>query len=121
MEQKLRLVQQVRSRYQENQFDMSNRERILYGKTTRLPESEYLSPYKEMYEYPAESTGGAGSSFKLRFLAAVILLGAVILMDKNGIKVAGITTKEIFQAISADYDQKVEEWLEAFSYQTPQR
>ena len=31
VEQKLQLVQQVRSRYQENRYDLSNRERILYG------------------------------------------------------------------------------------------
>ena len=36
-EQKLQLVQQVRSRYHEDQYDMSNRERLLYGRSSILP------------------------------------------------------------------------------------
>lgn len=102
-EQRLRLVQQVRSRYQEDQYDLSDRERILYGRDG------------------AEPAYSTVSFFRLRLLVAVFLLAAVIIMDKNGIKVAGITTEQIFQAISADYDEKIEEWVEAVSYNLPQR
>ena len=121
MDQKLRLVQQVRSRYLENQYDLSNRERILYGRTSMAPETRYDYPYRDMYGEPREPTGGSISFFKLRFLVALFLLAVVIFMDKSGIKLAGITTEEIFQAISADYDEKIEEWVEAFSYNLPQR
>lgn len=121
MDQKLRLVQQVRSRYQENQYDMSNRERILYGKTSMIPEEEYGYPYRDMYGEPVQAAGTPISFFKLRFLAAVFLLAAVIFMDKSGMKLAGITTEEIFQAISANYDEKIEEWVEAISHNLPQR
>ena len=37
MDQKLQLVQQVRARYHEDQFDLSNRERILYGRSDITP------------------------------------------------------------------------------------
>lgn len=120
MDQKLRLVQQVRSRYQENQYDMSNRERILYGKTS-LPNGEYDYSYRDMYGEPTEPAGGYISFFKLRVWAAIFFLAVVILMDKSGMKVAGITTEEIFRAISADYEEKIEEWVEALSYNVPQR
>ena len=39
-EQRLRLVQQVRSRYNENRYDMYNRERILYGRASYPEELE---------------------------------------------------------------------------------
>ncbi len=39
----------------------------------------------------------------------------MIVMDKNNISVAGITTEQIFQAISADYEEMVEDWAEAIS------
>jgi len=121
MEQKLQLVQQVRSRYHENQYDMSNRERILYGKTSRNPDLRYVSAYRDAYEEPMEGTNGTISFFKLRMFVALLLLAAVIIMDKNGFSVAGITTEQIFQAISADYEEKIEEWVEALSYNVPQR
>ncbi len=121
MDQKLRLVQQVRSRYQENQYDMSNRERILYGKNSMIPSERYDYPYRDMYGDPIEPAGSPISFFKLRFLAAVFLLAVVIFMDNSGTKLAGITTEEIFRAISADYDEKIEEWVEALSYNLPQR
>lgn len=120
-EQKLRLVRQVRSRYQEDQYDMSNRERILYGRASMPPENRYVSTYRELYDEPAEPVDGAVSFFRVRLLVAVVLLAAVIFMDKSGIKVAGITTEEIFQAISADVNVQIEEWVEAVSYSLPQR
>ena len=121
MEQKLRLVQQARSRYQENQYDMSNREWILYGKPSQFSDSEYANPYSDMYGGSKEPVGGYISFFKLRLWAAIFFLAVIIFLDKSGIKVAGITTEEIFRAISADYDEKIEEWVETLSYNLPQR
>jgi hypothetical protein len=121
LEQKLQLVQQVRSRYQENQYDMFNRERILYGKTSLPPEERRGMTYRDMYMEDAIPGEGAVSFLKMRFFLAAFLFAAVIFMDKNNINVAGITTEKIFQAISADYDEKIEEWLEAISYNVPQR
>lgn len=110
VEQKLQLLRQVRSRYQENQYDMSNRERILYGRTGFTPEREY--PYED--EMPLGEA--PFSFFRLRFLIAALLLAAVIIMDKNGTNLAGITSEKIFEMISADYGEQVEEWVETLSF-----
>lgn len=111
VEQKLQLVQQVRSRYHENQYDMSNRERIVYGRTA-------ISPERMEYEDPllyggTQRPGMERSFFGMRFFVAALLLTGVIMMDRKGINVAGITTEKIFQVISADYEDKIEEWVEA--------
>lgn len=117
MEQKLQLVRQVRSRYHENQYDMSNRERILYGKSSiPFPEEDamrYSSPYDERGETIPEEE--PLSFFRFRFWAALLLLTAVIVMDRNQMEVAGITSEKIFEAIAADYEEVVESWVETFA------
>ena len=52
---------------------------------------------------------------KLRFLIALFLAAAVIVMDANHMSVAGITSEKIFQAISADYEDAIEAWVETIS------
>lgn len=117
MEQKLRLVQQVRSRYQEDQYDLSNRERILYGRTSISPERAvgYGSYYDDYYQEGAMPGGGEASSFRLRLFLAMFLVMLVIVMDVNGIAVAGITAEKIYEVISADYEEVLETWVEAIS------
>lgn len=116
MEQKLRLVQQVRSRYQEDQYDLSNRERILYGRTS-IGSDRYgynTSPYDDPYQEGGPVQGQV-SSFRLRLFLAVFLVIMVIAMDTNGITVAGITTEKIYEVISADYEEVLETWVEAIA------
>ena len=96
-EQKLQLIRQIRSRYQENQCDMDNRERILGG-----------------YEAPQEPVGGL-RHFKLRFLLALLLFLAVVAMDMTGARVAGVTTEQLYQFIAADYEEKVDRWIETLA------
>lgn len=122
VEQKLQLVRQVRSRYHENQYDMSNREQILYGKSAIVPKRvPYDDPYDEitgkrmLYGESPQQADTPLTSFGMRFFIAMLLLAAVIIMDRNSIKVAGITTEKIFQVISADYEDVIEEWVEAVS------
>lgn len=120
MEQKLQLVQQVRSRYHEDRYDLSNRERLLYGKTSLMPDrQEYPAyrntPYEDTYGQAPLSGESPLSFFRVRFVIAGLLLAAVIIMDRNGINVAGITTDKIYEMISADYEEKIEEWVEAMS------
>lgn len=111
-EKRLRLVRQIRTRYSTDQFDLSNRERILYGKSTR--------PAQPLP--PQEEEGGlrqaAPSAFSLRLLAAALLLAAVVAMDKKGFQAAGITVEHIFQAISADYVEQLETWVSQPSRQS---
>lgn len=103
-ENKLRLLKQIRSRYNEDQFDLSNRERILYGRSSRT--AERYEPVSE----DGEGTEGQPSFFRLRFALAAILVCLVIFMDKKDISLAGITADKIFQAISADFEEHLEQW-----------
>lgn len=114
-EKKLQLVQQVRSRYHEDQYDMSNRERLLYGRTSVTPEKLGYTDYKEPYDGAMPSSGEPFTFFRLRVLLALFLAAAVIVMDTNQMNVAGITAEKIFQAISADYEEKIEAWVETLS------
>ncbi len=112
-EQKLRLIQQVRSRYDRNQFDLSNRERIIYGKS--YTKSSPIYGEKDSTE---PDTAPPYSTFKLRLALAFLLGLAIISMDKRDIKIAGITSDQIFQAISADFEENIEEMVSAMSNET---
>lgn len=123
MDQKLKLVQQVRARYHENQYDMSSRERILYGRTSaesRQPQVSFRQahPYDDAYDVPygdAYPAAAPLSSLRVRLFIALLLLTMVVVMDKNDMKVAGIAADQIFQAISADYEEVLEAWVETAS------
>lgn len=108
MERKLQLVQQIRSRYNEDQYDLYNRERILYGRTS--PEARILPGNPGDAEFPARF-----SAFRMRLLLAVLLAAAVIAMDVNGIQVGGVTSEKILEVISMDYEEKIDEWVETLS------
>lgn len=115
-EQRLRLVQQVRSRYNENRYDMYNREKILYG---RASYPEELDPAVAGME-PMDPSMPV-STFRLRLLLAVLLFAAVVAMDINEISISGVTAEKIVEAISMDYEDKIDEWVAAFSQSEPQR
>lgn len=117
MEQKLRLVQQVRSRYQEDQYDLSNRERILYGRTTVSSRRQGYDDdyYDDFYQDGDMAVPGAVSSFRLRLFLAMFLAMLVIIMDTNHMTVAGITSEKIYEVISADYEEVLETWAEALA------
>lgn len=103
-EKRLRLLKQIRTRYNEDQIDLINRERILYGRSSRQ---------SDRYEEPLEEDqipDGQNSSFRLRLAVAVGLVGLVIFMDMRGVSLAGITADKIFQAISADFEERIEQW-----------
>lgn len=102
---KLQLLKQIRSRYHEDQYDLSNRERILYGRSSR--KSDDFERSLENDEMP----DGQPSFFRLRLLLAAGLLGLVIFMDMKDISVAGITSDKIFQAISANFEERIEQWM----------
>lgn len=112
-EQKLRLIQQVRSRYHENQSDLSSRERILYGKSFIRD-----APDREKQEGTGDDSRPSLSSFKLRLVIALLLGAAVISMDRHNTKIAGITSEQIYQAISADFEENIEKMVAAMSQDT---
>lgn len=107
-EQKLQLIQQIRSRYNEDRYDMRERERILYGR-------ESVRPWEEDDMDPEREQQRPQSTFRLRILLAVLLFAAVVMMDSNKTSLGGLTAEKIYQIISADYEDKLEEWVETLS------
>ena len=112
MEKRLQLVKQIRSRYNENQYDLFNREKILYGRSSRSMDSIWT--HQEEGTQPENPT-----LFRLRLALAAGLLGFVIFMDVNDISVAGITAERIFQAISADFQETIETWAAELEFSQP--
>ena len=111
-EKKLLLVQQVRSRYQENQYDMSNREQIMYGRTSIFDRPDHE---ENMLSGPEDASL---SSFKLRLLIAIVLFGIVVYIDRSHTEIGGLTSEKLFRMISANYEEKIEDWVEAMSTST---
>lgn len=107
-ETRLQLLKQIRSRYNKDQRDLTDRELILYGRSTR-PVSENLENQETNLD------AGQISFFRIRLVLAVLVFAAVIFMDMNGIELAGITAEKIFQAISADYEEVIETWAAEIS------
>lgn len=108
VEKKLELVQQIRSQYNKNQFDLLNREQILYGRT--MPRESYT------YENPAEEAAlPVGSTFKLRLFAAGFLFVLIIALDITGKSLAGLETGQIFTILAQDYEKEISTWVEADS------
>ena len=107
VKQKLALIQQVRSNYDRDQFDLTNRERILYGKTS--PRNYSRGYFSDMsYKNLDEDIDTSVAFIKLRFLIAAVLLAAIILLDLKGGTLAGITTGEMFDAIAKDYTAEID-------------
>ena len=116
IEKKRQLVQQVRSRYSENQSEMYNRERFYIGESSHRNKME-------KGDEECMKTRGNSPFLKIRFLFALLFFLSIVIMDTNNITVAGITVEKIYRVISADYVDKIEVWMEtlAASYNNPQR
>ncbi len=111
-EQKLELVQQIRNKYNQDQFDLGHREEILYGKTI-AKDKEYYEPKQETYELNA-----SGAGFRIRLFVAFLLFVLIILFDITGKSLFGMNTPQIFQAIEANYENRIDSWVEAMSNTT---
>lgn len=104
VEKKLQLIQQVRSQYHKNQYDLQNREQILYGRTSALKKEENF--YKDTYLERNEKEEGLRpvSTFRFRIIGAIFFFLVVIIMDINSESIFGINTSDFFQMIAQDYD-----------------
>jgi hypothetical protein len=99
LDKKLQLVHQVRSQYDRNQYDLQNRERILYGKEgTYYPDLEYG-------EEGELSSPMRISTFKLRLLVAAVVLFGLLILDKSGMEIMGYSTQEIFGYLNQDFSK----------------
>lgn len=110
VEQKLELVQQVRSRYYRNQSDLMNREQILYGKAlTRTPETEFHQP--QLSSQTTQEPLITDNTVKLRYALAAVLMLLIILFDRSGTTIAGISMQQVFSAIENDYEEAIDAWV----------
>lgn len=114
-EQKLELVKQIRSKYNENLSDLSQRERILYGRTSSYGQGDvggysvdrswYYDDYREGEDVQSFSFG------KVRFLIAVILVAGVVTLDLSGKSLMGIPMNRVFAVIAQDYEDEIAAWV----------
>lgn len=116
IEQKLELVKQIRSKYNKNISDMSQRERVLYGRTSYSSKEEVkgasMVDRSWYYEEPAEEATVEDFSFgRVRFFIAVILLIGVIILDLSGKTLMGVSMDKIFAVISQDYEEEIAAWV----------
>ena len=117
-EGRLELIKQVKSSYSRNRFDMSNRERLLYGKQTQhkydMEKNEYGNFLTEpdFYTNPENSgnTNAAGM-FKVRLIAGILLFFLLFAIDSGNFDFAGYAPEEIFDAISYDYISNLDEMI----------
>ena len=114
VEKKLELVHQVRTQYQKNQYDLMNRENLLYGRTSRPLDSHRELPGQEnQYNVSGNSESLLrDGTVKIRYAIAAVLVLIVILMDQSGKGFAGISMERIFQTIEADYGDVLAAWVE---------
>ena len=96
-EQKLELVHQIRAQYNRNQFDMNNRERILYGRG--------MNYHNNYLENESDNTSSR-STFTLRLFMAALLFLFIIALDKSGNSFAGMEITEIFTVLSENVEIK---------------
>jgi hypothetical protein len=104
-EQKLHLARQIRSQYYQNQRDMSDRERILYGSC-----GTYISQAVETTQPNINS-----ESLKCRSAIAFMIFAFVVLFDFWGIQPAKINMEQVFELIAADYKDEFVEYVETVS------
>ncbi|MBR1930633.1 MAG: hypothetical protein IJ833_04025 [Lachnospiraceae bacterium] len=115
VENKLQLVQQIKSQYQRNRYDLKRREQILYGRSSEhsYDSEAYDSsmdmddPEKNMPD--AEKT--AILSSRIRLVVAILLFAVVITCDHRNQTIFGYHTDTIFTAISQDMGSKLEHWI----------
>ncbi|MCM1045960.1 MAG: hypothetical protein NC417_10660 [Candidatus Gastranaerophilales bacterium] len=112
VDQKLKLVEQLHSRYNRNQYDLSNRERILYGKTS---EKDYFYPdgiaQDDRFSEASQGASPLPGAFRIRMLLALVLAMGLIVLDKKGSSIAGLSAGQIFDAISTNYEEDLDAWL----------
>lgn len=92
VDQKLRLIEQVRSQYHRDQYDLLHREQILYGRMSAGPTEQPLR-----------------GSFRIRLGAAILLFVLIILLDQKDGNILGFTASRIFETIESDYMIQMEE------------
>lgn len=111
VEQKLELVQQIRSQYYRNQSDLLNREQILYGRATaRKPEVEFHQP--QLSSETTQEPLITDNTVKLRYALAAVLMLLIILFDRSDTSIAGVSMEQVFSVIANDYEEAIDAWVD---------
>lgn len=110
VEQKLTMLNQLRSRYDNNQADLMRREQILYGRTSPVSSADAGIGWSSENEVFADTLPVRGT-FRLRLLIAAILAVLLILYDQKGKDFLGVSTSQIYTMIEEDYMTQMEEIL----------
>ena len=113
VENKLQLIAQLKNQYHKNQYDLLNREQILYGRTSSHrydTEDDYL---KNMDTIMPDAESQLFTHSRIRLILAVLLVTIVISCDSLGVSIFGWDTNTIFTAISQDISQEIENWVSA--------
>ena len=108
---RLELIRQIRSTYNRNMYDMTNRERLIYGRQTvrnydnPVRQADFDPEYNEYANNTNVKNRNAGgvSLFKVRLIAGILLFFLLFAMDSVHFTIAGHTSDDIFEAISYDY------------------
>lgn len=121
VDKKMELLQQIRSRNQRDNYDMFRREKTLYGRTSAKNREAAgfgrdlygKGPDRELYDNPyGEDEEPAFSTFSLRVFLAAAAFALLILSDKTGSKLLGLSAETCFNAIGADYEESIAAWAE---------
>ncbi len=108
VEQKLTMLNQLRSRYDNNQADLMRREQILYGRTSPVQSADFNNNRSIEEGVSADSFPVRGY-FRLRLLIAAILAVLLILSDQKGKDFLGVSTSRIYKLIEEDYMTQMKE------------
>ncbi|MBR5248679.1 MAG: hypothetical protein IKV27_07055 [Lachnospiraceae bacterium] len=110
VEQKLTMLNQLRSRYDNNQADLLRREQILYGRMSPVQSADVGINWSTENEVCADTLSVRGT-FRLRLLIAAVLAVLLILSDQKGKDFLGVSTSQIYTMIEEDYMTQMEEIL----------
>ena len=118
IEKKLELMQQIRARNEQNRFDMSRREQIIYGRTATNPYSEPERTWDNNLTMDVADEEEEFQTFPLRILLSLALFLLIIICDLSGKSFMGINASQCFHAIAVDYESSITAWVDAASENT---
>lgn len=93
--QKLELVRRIKTQYHQNQYDLYNREQLLYA-TSDIPEQN--------------AKNNTSESLKFRGVVAIMLFLLVILLDSFHINPLGLEINQLFEMLQTDYLEAISDW-----------
>ena len=113
VEKKMELVHQIRSQYQKNQYDLMNRESILYGRPASGALHSENHNYKPDYfdDTPSDAGIFRDGTIKIRYALAVVLLLTIIILDITNKSIAGVNMEQLYNIIESDYGDTMAAWF----------